>query len=417
MQTIIESQDNTNRPVKKQLFIAALVITALGFVVAALPTTNNQQQLDLEDLQIGTVKTGNLIRDVRAPGNLVAKNRHWLAAQVSAKVIKRVLEPGAVVSPSSIILQLASPDLIQDFKQEQIQFEVVQAQLEALVEIQITEKQRKQATVSLLVIEKKQAIEDAQAKQKMNEKKIIPDYQYNEAVLRQQKLSLELDIARFELKQLPRLQASLLKVEKAKVEQQKLQVILLKEQVALLNVTAGMHGILQSIAVEEGQEVSKGSELARVADQKNLKAELRIQESQAKDIQLGQKVMIDTRRSKIVGLVSRIDPAVLNGTVTVDVSLPENLPSEARPDLRVNGIVEIERLENVLLLDKPANFKTNNNYFFKLNDDLAAVKTKVSLGANSVAKIEVINGLQAGDKVILSDMSSFEQQQSLIISN
>ena len=419
MQTILESQNNDN----KSKTTYAIIATALVILCSMLAfyfwsnTGDNPARVNLDDVVIATVKSGNLIKDVRAPGNLIAKNRQWLSAQVSAKVIKRHLEPGAVVTPDSIILQLSSPELTQQHKRVQIDYKVAQAQLEALQEIQISERQRKQAEVQLLDIENQQAIADAKVKKQLRADKIIALYQYSEAILREKKLTLQLEIARFELQQLPRLQASLLNVEQAKVEQQLLQLSLLSEQVELLNVRAQMHGVLQSIAVEEGQEIAKGTTLARVADQKNLKAELRIQESQARDIQLGQTVVIDTRRSKINGVVSRIDPAVVNGTVTIDVELPKDLPSEARPDLRVNGIVEIKRVENVLLLDKPGHWNNSKTVFlFKLNGN-SATRTEVAIGATSTSSIELLSGLAKGDQVIMSDTSHLQQYPTLTLGN
>jgi len=417
MQTIIDAQSTPEKSLKR----TALILSGTVSVILILSylfffSSTNAAQVSANDITIATVTSGNLIKDIRAPGNLIAKNRQWLSARVGAKVIKRVLEPGAAVSPDSIILQLSSPVLTQEYKRVQIDYKVAQAQLAALKEQQITESQKKQADVKLLVIEKQQAIEDAAAKKQLRITKIIPTYQYNEAVLREKKLSLQLEIAEFELKQLPRLQESLLNVEKAKVEQQWLQVSLLEEQVALLSVRAEINGILQSIAVEEGQEISPGTELARVADQNSLKAELRVQESQAKDIVIGQTVEIDTRRSKFKGVISRIDPAVVNGTVTVDVELPKNLPSEARPDLRVNGIIEIQRLENVLLLDKPAHWRnTDTAYLFKLTDDSSAVRTKVSIGSTSTTAIELIAGLKQGEQVIMSELVDLQQHQTLTI--
>ncbi len=299
MQTILEVQTSEKKPFRLYLIIAATLVIVLPWLANSffVSSTNSGASISALGLNIATVKSGNLIKDVRAPGNLIAKNRQWLSARVSAKVIKRVLEPGAVVTPDSIILQLSSPELTQQYKRVQIDYKVAQAQLEALQEVQITERQKKNADVKLLEIEKQQAIEDAAAKKQLRVTKIIPVYQYSEAVLREKKLTLQLEIAEFELKQLPRLHASLLKVEEAKVEQQLLQVSLLKEQVNLLQVRAQIHGVLQSISVEEGQEISQGTELARVADPKSLKAELRVQESQAKDIEIGQIVEVDTRRS------------------------------------------------------------------------------------------------------------------------
>ncbi len=418
MKTILESQNNDSKSKKNVAIIASAMVILLCFFTLYLwlNTDDNSSDIDRNDLVIAIVKSGNLIQDVRAPGNLIAKNKQWLSARVSAKVTKRLLEPGAVVTPDSIILQLSSPELMQQYKRVKIDYKVAQAQLGALKETQAAARQKKQADVKLLDIENQQAIADATVKKKLRVDKIIPLYQYNEAILREKKLTLQLDISRFELQQLPRLQASLLNVEEAKVEQQLLQLALLSEQVELLNVRAQMHGVLQSIAVEEGQEIAKGTTLARVADQNSLKAELRIQESQARDIQLGQTVEIDTRRSKINGIVSRIDPAVVNGTVTIDVELPKDLPSEARPDLRVNGIVEIKRLENVLLLDKPAHWQDRKNVFlFKLTGDSQATRTKVAIGDSSTNTIQLLSGLVKGEKVIMSDTSHFQKYPTLTL--
>ena len=308
MKTILESQNSDSSSIKSYVTIVLVIVTSFSLLVKYLWTSegDNPASIELDGLVISSVELGNLVQDVRAPGNLVSKHKQWLSARMGAKVIKRELEPGAIVTPNSIILRLSSPELMQEFKRVKIDHKVAQAQLEALKETQITAVQKKQADVKLLEIEKQQAIEDALVKKRLRLNKIIPKYQYNEAMLREKKLTLELEIGLFELQQLPRLQASLLNVEHAKVEQQLLQVTLLSEQVEMLNVRAQIHGVLQSISVEVGQEVAKGAALARVADQYNLKAELRVQESQAKDIQLGQTVEIDTRRSKIKGVVARI---------------------------------------------------------------------------------------------------------------
>lgn len=416
MQTILDTQNDKRKPHKKNLVIALMAVLALVAVIAGFSRNAEPATIDVEQLLIGTVRFGSLVQDVQAPGNLTSNHRQWIAAQGNAKISKRLLEPGAEVAPDSVILKLSSPDLVQEFKQQKIQFEVVQAQLDALQETQNTERRKLQAAVSLLEVEKQQAIEDRLAKQQLRVTKIIPEYKYQEAVLRERQLTLQLEIARLELEQLPRLQASLLKVEQAKLEQQKLQVSLLEEQVAQLDVKAGMHGILQSIAVEEGQEVVKGAELAQVADQKNLKAELRVQESQARDIKVGQLVKIDTRRSQLQGQVTRIDPSVLNGTVTVDISLPRDLPTEARPDLRVNGIIEIERLDKVLLLDKPANWRESETAFlFKFEDANVAVKTQVTFGASSTSEIQLLAGLKEGDRVILSPLPEYSGRSRLVI--
>jgi HlyD family secretion protein len=415
MQTVLEVQYDrySNR---KKFITAAIAIAILLLLYLLFFSAADQAELEAENINIGTVKKGSLIQDIRAPGNLVPNQKQWISARANAKVEQRLLEPGAKVNKDSIILTLDSPELIRAFKQAKIELKVVLSQLHALSEQQRTAMREQQARVSILEIEKQQATQDRKAKQKLRDIKIIPDFQYNEAVLRQKRLTLELEIESFKLTQLPQLQTSLLKVEQAKLEQQQLQVTLFSEQVERLNVRAGMQGILQSISVEQGQQVSIGAELARVASQDNLKAQLRVQESQVKDIAIGQTVIIDTRRSKITGRISRIDPAVIAGTVTVDVKLPRTLPAEARPDLRVEGIVEIQRLDNILIVDKPANWKNSkNSYLYKFDGDALAIKTYVSFGISSVSSVQLLKGVKEGEKIILSDLSNYSQIDRIAI--
>jgi HlyD family secretion protein len=183
-----------------------------------------------------------------------------------------------------------------------------------------------------------------------------------------------------------------------------------KSQLDALHVRAGIDGVLQLVPVEVGQHVTPGTNIARVADPKKLKAEIKIAETQAKDVTIGQKATVDTRNGMVNGHVSRIDPSVQNGTVTVDVSMDESLPLGARPDLSVDGTVELERLKDVLYVGRPVHGQSESTIgLFKLVDDGAeAVRINVKLGRSSVNLVEVVQGLQVGDKVILSDMSQWE---------
>ena len=204
--------------------------------------------------------------------------------------------------------------------------------------------------------------------------------------------------------------AARLQAQESRVEQQKALYQLKKSQLDALHVRAGIEGVLQLVPVEVGQHVTPGTNIARVADPKKLKAEIKIAETQAKDVTIGQKATVDTRNGVVNGHVSRIDPSVQNGTVTVDVSMDESLPLGARPDLSVDGTVELERLKDVLYVGRPVHGQSESTIgLFKLVDDGAeAVRINVKLGRSSVNLVEVMQGLQVGDKVILSDMSQWE---------
>ncbi|MCG6928391.1 MAG: HlyD family efflux transporter periplasmic adaptor subunit, partial [Acidobacteria bacterium] len=201
-----------------------------------------------------------------------------------------------------------------------------------------------------------------------------------------------------------------LEVQRAQVGKTRDLARLRRDQVEALRLRAGLDGVLQQVPVEVGQQVTPGTNLARVARPDRLKAELRIPETQAKDVQIGQSVTVDTRNGEIDGRVKRVDPAVQNGTVTVDVELLGELPKGARPDLSVDGIVELERLENVLYVGRPAQGQGESEIglFRMVEGSDVAVRTRVALGRASVSTIEVLEGLKEGDEVILSDTSAWD---------
>ncbi|MYN64942.1 MAG: HlyD family efflux transporter periplasmic adaptor subunit [Acidobacteria bacterium] len=202
-----------------------------------------------------------------------------------------------------------------------------------------------------------------------------------------------------------------LAVEQAEVDRLRTLHELRLQQVDALRVRAGIHGVLQQVPLDEGQRVTTGTNLARVGDPTMLKAELRIAETQAKDVQIGQRALVDTRNGVIPGHVARIDPAVENGAVTVDVALDGELPRGARPDLTVDGTIELERLEDVIFVGRPVFGQEDSvvSLFRMLADGAHAARTPVSLGRASVSAIEVRDGLQPGDRVVLSDMSAWDQ--------
>ena len=198
--------------------------------------------------------------------------------------------------------------------------------------------------------------------------------------------------------------------QQSRVDQQKALYQLRLTQAQSLHVRAGITGVLQLVPVEEGQNVAVGTNVARVADPRKLKAEIKIAETQAKDITIGQKATIDTRNGIVIGHVSRIDPSVVNGTVTVDVAIDEALPPGARADLSVDGTIELENLKDVLFVGRPVHGQQDSTIsLFKITPDGSeASRVNVKLGRSSVTTIEVLSGLQVGDKVILSDMSQWD---------
>ena len=361
-------------------------------------------------LLIDTVKRGEMLRQVRGLGTLVPEDIRWIPAMTEGRVERRVLRPGAVVTPDSVILELSNPDLERQVVDAEWQLKAAEAEyanLQVKLESDLLNQRAAAATVQADHRQAQlQADVDAQ---------LVKDGLTSELNLKRSKVKAEELATRVELDQ-KRLDIAAdaakaqLAVQQAKVEQLRALYELRRKQFASLHVRAGVAGVLQLVPVEEGQQVAPGANLARVADPKRLKAEIRIPEVQAKDVQIGQVASIDTRNGIVPGRVTRIDPAVQNGTVTVDVTLEGVLPQGARPDLSVDGTIEIERLPDVIYVGRPVHGQPDSMVgIFKVSKDgKEATRVPVKLGRSSVSTIQILDGLEVGDQVILSDMSAWD---------
>lgn len=408
METLLKIKADKEGKSKKYIaFLILAIVSSSALFYALSSSSTGIPELNTDSVNIGVVTRGSIVRDVRAPGRLIPNIERLIVANFDATVVKKLLEPGAEVTEDSVIVQLGTLELIHQFRKAQIELQVAQAELNAGQEQAMTDLFEQQASVASAKAEKKQAILLAEARKKLYEINIIPQYQYRETQLEAKQAGRQLEIEQQKLKSLPKLQKSVFNVDEAKLALAKLELSLLEERVSSLTLKAGLAGILQELYVEEGQQVSQGTAIARVAGQNDLKARLNVQESQMKDIAIGQKVTIDTRITKLQGEVLRIDPAVTEGTVTVDVRITSELPKEARPDLRIDGTIEIERLDNVVYIAKPAKWRPNTQaYLFKLKDNDIAVKTKAIYGLSSASSVQLTKGFEPGDRVILSDMST-----------
>ena len=358
------------------------------------------------------VKRGEMIRQVRGPGTLevVPEAITWVAARTRGRVDRRGLLPGVQVEPDTIILELSNPELDQELTDAEYQLRAQQAEL-ADLKVTVQSQLLNQKSMAVRVAsEYNQAKLQADADTRLHAEKLIGELIVKRSQVRADELA-----TRNELEQ-QRLEIATVSVEaqlaakRATVEQFRALYDLRRSQKAALTVRAGISGVLQEVPVEVGQEVTPGANLARVAQPDKLKAQLRIAETQAKDIEVGQKAIVDTRNGIIEGKVIRIDPAVREGTVTVDVALIGPLPKGARPDLSVDGTIELERLDDVLYVGRPAYGQAESTIglFKLLEDGETAVRTQVRLGRSSVNTIEVIQGLNEGDQVILSDTSAWD---------
>lgn len=387
---------------------AVVVVAGISIFLARLKPAAPTVERSL--VWIDTVKQGPMIRQVRGLGTLVPVDIRWLAARTSGRVERIVLRPGAVVQADSLILELTNPDVEQAALNATLQLKAGEAELESLVA---------QVDRGLLEMEAnaagvKSEFERARLQAEVNDE-LFKDGLVASVVLKQSKVSAEAAASRWEIEQkrlelARRTRNAQIAPKEAEVARYRAQAELSRRDADALHVRAGVAGVLQALPLEVGQQVGPGSNLARVADPTNLKAEIRIAETQAKDILIGQIASVDTRNGVVAGRVARIDPAVLNGTVLVDVALTGDLPKGARPDLSVDGTVELERLDNVVFVGRPAFGQERSTVgVFRLDaDDSIATRIPVQFGRSSVNTIEIVSGLQPGDRVILSDMSNWD---------
>jgi HlyD family secretion protein len=358
------------------------------------------------------VKRGEMIRQVRGPGTLtvVPEAIRWVAARTRGRVETRVILPGTYVKPETIILVLSNPELEQELRDAAFQLRAQEAQLADLSVRLDSQLLNQRASAATVASEYRQAKLQAEADEKLHAEHLIGELIYKRSRVRADELATRNELEQQRLEIAAESVEAQLQAKRATVEQFRALHQLRMSQKEALTVRAGIDGVLQELAVEVGQEVTPGGNLARVAQPDKLKAQLRIAETQAKDIEVGQKAVIDTRNGLIDGKVMRIDPAVREGTVTVDVELVGALPKGARPDLSVDGTIELERLNDVLYVGRPAYGQAESTIgLFKLLDDgETAVRAQVRLGRSSVNTIEVIEGLVEGDQVILSDTSAWD---------
>ena len=385
------------------LGVAGISWVVLNLEVAAPP-------VDKDTVYMGTVERGEMLRQVRGTGSLVPEQIRWITAITSGTVEEIVIRPGAEVTPDTVIVELSNPELEQQALEARLLLDAALARYESRqveLESQMLTQQAGLATVeSDLIL----ARLEAEADEELAGDGLVSQIQLRQSQSRGAVLDTRREIERKRLAIQADSVKAQLAAEQSEVDRLRTIYQLRLDQVSDLRVRAGNTGVLQEVPLEEGQSVTPGTNLARVGDPLRLKAELRIAETQAKDIQIGQPALIDTRNGVIPGHVTRIDPAVQQGTVTVDVALDGPLPRGARPDLTVDGTIELERLENVIYVGRPVFGQENSVVsLFKLDPDSDhAVRTRVTLGRSSVNDIEVIDGLQPGDQVVLSDMSQWD---------
>ena len=399
---------------RRLIIIAASVLALLviGFVISRLKPA--APSVDRSSVWIDTVKRGPMLRQVRGLGTLVPEDIRWIAARKEGRVEQIVVRPGAHVQANTVILELSSPDLEQAASDAKLKLTAGEAELTTLRATLQRELLDQESVTAQVHSDFQQAKMEAETNENLKKNGLIADLAYKTSIIKRDELANRDGI---EQKRLTFAQDSIapqIAAKQAAIDQLKASAQLAATEVENLHVRAGMPGVLQQLPVEVGQEVTAGTNLARVADPTKLKAQIKIAETQAKDIQINQPASIDTRNGIIPGHVTRVDPAVEQGTVTVDVALDGPLPKGARPDLSVDGTIQLEKLDNVLYVGRPAFAQDGATVgVFRLTGNGEAVRTPVHFGRSSVNTIEILSGLNVGDQVILSDTSAYDSHDRI----
>jgi HlyD family secretion protein len=366
--------------------------------------------LDRSTAIISTVKRGEMVREVNGNGTLVPQVTRWIPAPADGRVEKILVQAGVEVSAGTVIVELSNPQAEQQAVDTALQVKTAEADAENLKVKLESDSMTQQSQIATIKAEYSQAKLQLDTDEELGRKGLVAALNLKISRVKVEDLANRLRVEQERLAISGKSTRAQLNAQQSRVDQFRALAKLKQEQVDALKVRAGTNGVLQQVIVQEGQQLTPGTNIARIADPASLKAELKVAETQINDVKEGQTAVVDTRNGLIQGRVSRIDPAAREGTFTVDVTFSEALPSSARPDLSVDGKIELERLRNVLYVDRPAFGQAQQTVgMFKLTPDgQEAARTQVRLGRTSVSTVEVIDGLREGDQVIISDTTSMD---------
>ena len=366
-----------------------------------------QASVDRGSLIIDTVRRGDMIREVRGPGTLVPERVRWISAVTSARVERIVAVPGQRVEPGSVLLEMSNPDVQIEALQAQQALSEAQSRLEDLRVQLETARLSQEGTVAASRTVNVNAAQERAVADTLVKDRLISRFEFNNRLAAADEARERLKIEERRLALLTASVNSQLDAQRRQI--QRLQAIATFQQsrVQTLVVRAGEEGVLQDLSLQPGQWVNAGTAIGKVVQPGTLKAVLRIPETQARDVGIGQPASIDTRNGIVRGHVSRVDPGAQGVTVTVDVSLDDPLPAGARPDLNVDGTIQLERLTNVLYTGRPTIAQDNAVVgLFRLDASGSnATRVQVRLGRVSSRSVEIVQGLKAGERIILSDVS------------
>jgi len=392
------------------LFIISAVVFVSGGTIGLSRLRPAPPVVDRGTIWTDEAKRGTLKVDVHGLGTLVPENIRWIPAQTDARVDRILMFPGAIVHPGSLILELSNPELKRDVLDAEYQLKASQADYDNLSVQLSNDLLNQKATAATVRSEYEQAKIQNEVDERLRSEGLGTDITAKLSKVKMEQLAIRLRLEEERIDNAALSAKARLLAQQAHVDQQRALYDLKRSERDALEVRAGVEGVLQLVSVDVGQHVTPGTNLARIANPKRLKALIKIAETQAKDIIIGQKAFVDTKDGIADGQVSRIDPSVKDGAVAVDVEFTSPLPHGARPDLSVEGTIEIENLKDVLYVGRPVRSQSESTIrvFKILAGDEEAVHVNVKLGKGSVKDIEILGGLKEGDKIILSDTSQWD---------
>lgn len=393
--------------------LAAVAITAISIALSQLKAA--APAVDRTTIWIDTVKRGAMLRQVQGPGLLVPEQLQWVSAVSAARVERIMVRPGSRVDENTILLQLSNPDLELRSLEAERQLASAEAELTTLLAGQRNQRLAQESAVATLRSELRDAKRRAAADEELARRGFLSQLEMSQTSGKAQELQGRLEFEQMRLSALSDGMLAQASAQKAQIARLRSIADFRRKELEALRIPSGFVGVLQELPLQVGQWVAPGTLLAKIVQPERLKAEVRIAEVQAKDIQIGQLASIDTRNGVVAGQVVRVDPAVHGGTVKVDIAIDAALPKGARPDLSVEGIIELERLDDVLFVGRPAFAQSDSRVgMFKLEGDGEyAIRTPVYFGRSSARTAEIKSGLREGDQVILSDMSRWDSNERI----
>src|SRR6185437_14719493 len=417
---IVRDESVKKKKRRKQVIMAVVaVIAVLGVTLGVSRLKPAAPSVEYGTIWPDTVKRGSMLRQVRGIGSLVPipEDVRLIPAETDVRVEKVLILPGTPVKPDSLIMELSNPQVVQEALNADLDLKSAEAEYhntKAKVDSDLMNLKGEAATVEA---DYENAKRDATANKELAKIGVLSDSALKASLAKEKEMSTRYQIEQDRISESTKAVETQLQVQQTTIEQKRALVELKHRQLEALKVRAGITGVLQGAdpPIQVGQRLTQGTILAKIVQPEHLKAELKIPETQAKDIIPDQTAEIDTHNGIVKGHVSRIDPAVLNGTVTVDVALDEAPPKGARPDLSVDGTITLERLNDVLYVGRPAFGQEKSTVsMFKIDPDgKSASRVRVELGRNSVNTIEILGGLKEGDQVILSDMSRWDANNNI----